>query len=423
MQAKQAATVVVVSLALPIVLAAPADAAPYLHLSNSAPSKLALSSVPHAYLSWYQQAARTCSGLPWPVLAGIGEMESDHGQSTAPGVHSAANFAGAEGPMQFEPGTFTAFAVRADRSRALSPYDPKDAIYTAAHMLCADGARGGSPSGIDSALFAYNHADWYPPQVMSWAAKYATSGTTEPVVLKRVAAVRAPARRAVVVHTVMPRRAPRVIVRRTPRDHVAPHVKAAPHVITAPRIKTAPHEVTAPRVTAKRHAAAARHKAAQTQTGNPLAPVGTTPVPTVPVPPVPSAMPSVSPAVPPAAPATAQPSQATPAPVPPVTPSATAQQLAAEAQQLSADAQQLSNEAQQLSAEAGQLSGPHGPAEVTPAPGSPTPAQAQPAAAPSADSSLSTSAGAPPTPGSGSAMTVPGSDQNGAGSLAGAPPV
>ena len=387
MQAKQAATVVVVSLALPIVLAAPADAAPYLHLSNSAPSKLALSSVPHAYLSWYQQAARTCSGLPWPVLAGIGEMESDHGQSTAPGVHSAANFAGAEGPMQFEPGTFTAFAVRADRSRALSPYDPKDAIYTAAHMLCADGARGGSPSGIDSALFAYNHADWYPPQVMSWAAKYATGGTTEPVVLKRVAAVRAPARRAVVVHTVMPRRAPRV--------------------------------------TAKRHAAAARHKAAQT--GNPLAPVGTTPVPTVPVPPVPSAMPSVSPAVPPAvppaAPATAQSSQATPAPVPPVTPSATAQQLAAEAQQLSADAQQLSNEAQQLSAEAGQLSGPHGPAEVAPAPGSSTPAQAQPAAAPSADSSLSTSAGAPPTPGSGPAMTVPGSDQNGAGSLAGAPPV
>ena len=58
MQAKQAATAVVVSLALPIVLAAPAEAAPYLHLSNSTPSKLALASVPRTYLSWYQQAAR-----------------------------------------------------------------------------------------------------------------------------------------------------------------------------------------------------------------------------------------------------------------------------------------------------------------------------------------------------------------------------
>ena len=243
MQAKQAATAVVVSLALPIVLAAPAEAAPYLHLSNSAPSELALSSVPHMYLSWYQQAARTCRGLPWPVLAGIGEMESDHGQSTAPGVHSAANFAGAEGPMQFEPGTFTAFAVKADRSRRLSPYDPQDAIFTAARMLCADGARGGSPSGIASALFAYNHADWYPPQVMRWAAKYATSGAAHPVVLKRSAATHAMRRRRVVVHPVPPRHAR---VRIAPHAPTPPHVSTAPHKTTAPRAIKMPHLTVAP---------------------------------------------------------------------------------------------------------------------------------------------------------------------------------
>jgi hypothetical protein len=36
----------------------------------------------------------------------IGTVESDNGQSNLPGVHSGANSAGAEGPMQFEPSTF-----------------------------------------------------------------------------------------------------------------------------------------------------------------------------------------------------------------------------------------------------------------------------------------------------------------------------
>ena len=58
----------------------------------------------------------------------------------------------------------------------LSPYDPADANYTAAAMLCANGARGGSTSGIENAIFAYNHADWYVSEVMSWAAKYAAQG-------------------------------------------------------------------------------------------------------------------------------------------------------------------------------------------------------------------------------------------------------
>ncbi len=58
-------------------------------------------------LALYQEAAATCSGLPWTVLAAIGTVESDNGQSTLPGVHSGANAAGAEGIMQFEPATFS----------------------------------------------------------------------------------------------------------------------------------------------------------------------------------------------------------------------------------------------------------------------------------------------------------------------------
>ena len=68
---------------------------------------------------------------PWSVLAGIGKVESDNGESSLPGVQSGANSAGAEGPMQFLPATFAAYAVNADPGQPLTPYDPADAIYTA----------------------------------------------------------------------------------------------------------------------------------------------------------------------------------------------------------------------------------------------------------------------------------------------------
>ena len=99
--------------------------------------------------------AGTCPGLPWAVLAGIGTVESDNGQSDLPGVHSGANFAGAEGPMQFEPATFAEFAVDADSGAKVTPYNPADAIYTAAAMLCASGASSGRPAGLQRAIFAY----------------------------------------------------------------------------------------------------------------------------------------------------------------------------------------------------------------------------------------------------------------------------
>jgi cell wall-associated NlpC family hydrolase len=135
-----------------------------------------MSGIPADYLAWYVAAAKTCPGLPWSVLAGIGEAESGHGRSALPGVRSGSSSAGAEGPMQLEPSAFGQFAVNADPGQPLSPYDPADAIYTAAAVLCARGARGGSPAGLQDAVFAYNHAQWYVSEVMAWAAKYATQG-------------------------------------------------------------------------------------------------------------------------------------------------------------------------------------------------------------------------------------------------------
>jgi len=167
-----AAVAVVLPLGLVLVVAAgPANGQASGGLA-SGPSVLALDRIPADYLALYLSAAPTCPGLPWGVLAGIGTVESDNGQSDAPGVHSGQNYARAEGPMQFEPATFAEYAVIVDRDGARDIYDPGDAIYTAAAMLCAHGAGAGSTAGIRQAVFAYNHSWAYVADVMAWAAKY-----------------------------------------------------------------------------------------------------------------------------------------------------------------------------------------------------------------------------------------------------------
>ncbi len=133
--------------------------------------------IPPAMLVLYQEAASTCPGLPWTVLAAIGTVESDNGQSTLAGVHSGANPAGAEGPMQFEPATFAEYAQPVPPGGAVppNPYDPADAVYAAARLLCANGASGGAD--IDGAVYAYNHAASYVAQVLALAQSLAAPST------------------------------------------------------------------------------------------------------------------------------------------------------------------------------------------------------------------------------------------------------
>ena len=180
-----AAVAVALPLALLLLVTAVSAAGPVTATSAGmsrpgGPSVLALQDIPPTYLTLYMDAAKTCPGLPWAVLAGIGKVESDHGRSPLPGVRSGANFAGAEGPMQFEPTTFAQYAVDGDHDGQLSPYDPADAVFTAAAMLCADGAASGTQAGIRQAVFAYNHSQSYVTLVLSWAARYAVPAPSGP---------------------------------------------------------------------------------------------------------------------------------------------------------------------------------------------------------------------------------------------------
>src|SRR3954464_6564387 len=65
------------------------------------PSATARAEIPAAYLALYQQAGARYGIDPW-ILAAIGSVETDHGRSTAPGVHTGVNTYGCcAGPMQF----------------------------------------------------------------------------------------------------------------------------------------------------------------------------------------------------------------------------------------------------------------------------------------------------------------------------------
>jgi hypothetical protein len=101
------------------------------------------------------------------ILAAINEVETNFDTSNAPGVHSGANSAGAEGAMQFEPGTWADYGiVGPGGANPPSPYDEIDAVWSAANYLHASGA----PWNWQNALFTYNHAGWYVAEVLRDAA-------------------------------------------------------------------------------------------------------------------------------------------------------------------------------------------------------------------------------------------------------------
>jgi hypothetical protein len=119
-----------------------------------------------SYLELYQQAARTCPGLSWSVLAAIGQIESGHGRNTGP------SSAGALGPMQFMPATWQAYGVDGDRDGKADIMNPYDAVPSAAKYLCANGAGQGGKR-LYTAIWHYNHAHWYVQQVLGLAQAYA----------------------------------------------------------------------------------------------------------------------------------------------------------------------------------------------------------------------------------------------------------
>jgi membrane-bound lytic murein transglycosylase B len=131
------------------------------------PTRAAVADVPRSYLRLYCQAS-TGARVPWPVLAAIGKVESDHGRVRLPGVRSGSNWAGACGPMQLGcvPGSKAGNAWA--RYGHGSVYAPANAIPAAARYLVDHGAR----HNLDRAIYAYNHSWSYVGRVKQLARRY-----------------------------------------------------------------------------------------------------------------------------------------------------------------------------------------------------------------------------------------------------------
>ena len=178
-----AAASIGILLLLPALLGPPADA-----------STSALHDIPPELLVIYEDAARRCD-MPWPVLAAVGKIETDHGRSALPGVRTGTNHAGAAGPMQFLGSTWAAYGQDGDLDGDTDIYSPPDAIHGAAAYLCANGA--GQPEHLRRALWHYNHDDRYVADVLLIASGYelpSASASTYAVPIARVdeAALAAP---------------------------------------------------------------------------------------------------------------------------------------------------------------------------------------------------------------------------------------
>jgi hypothetical protein len=164
--------------------------------------------IPQAALTAYQSAAvvidtadPTCH-LDWALLAGIGQIESDHGQVGGSSLDAAGvahpsiigprldgrqstsvvrdtdagrldgdpRFDHAVGPMQFLPSTWAVVAVDGDNDGTRNVEDIDDAALGSAVYLCAGDGDLSTGPGSRAAVLRYNHSQAYADKVLAVAA-------------------------------------------------------------------------------------------------------------------------------------------------------------------------------------------------------------------------------------------------------------
>ncbi|GAA0550354.1 transglycosylase protein with SLT domain [Saccharopolyspora erythraea NRRL 2338] len=192
--------------------------------AEPAPGPTGRLGIPGVVLDAYRQAEQTLTrsnprcGLQWPVLAGIGRIESGHARSGrvdargtttspilgprldgAPGVAAIPDTdAGAldsdpvwdraVGPMQFIPSTWRRHAADGNADGIRSPHNVFDAALASGRYLCAGGGDLRERDQLAAAVFRYNHSDGYVRAVLGFADAYARGVVPTRVVLDVVPA-------------------------------------------------------------------------------------------------------------------------------------------------------------------------------------------------------------------------------------------
>ncbi len=192
--------------AVPLLVLAGGDGAGATDLQTP-PSAAALAEIP-PYLLGHYEAAPSCLGLPWQIVAAIGYTESRHGAGridpttgdTNPPIigvaldgthgrpaihvppggspwHSDPVWDHAVGPMQFLTATWATWGIDANGDGIDSPHNAYDAIAAAGRYLC-----NGQPilDSIDAALWRYDPDPDYATQEVAIAIRYGMSPGGDP---------------------------------------------------------------------------------------------------------------------------------------------------------------------------------------------------------------------------------------------------
>jgi murein DD-endopeptidase MepM/ murein hydrolase activator NlpD len=148
-------------------LALPSSAFPNLPGGVATPAALSTPPAMPVQLDYPQllglwQSAGAAYGIPWQVLAAINKVESNFGRNMGP------SSAGAIGWMQFMPSTWERWGMDANGDGIADPWNPDDAVYSAARYLAA----AGGATDLAQAVYSYNHAGWYVNEVLGLAQLY-----------------------------------------------------------------------------------------------------------------------------------------------------------------------------------------------------------------------------------------------------------
>lgn len=147
--------------------------------------------IPAQYIPIYQKAEQQFK-VPWNVLAAVHKVETNYGQ-----ISPMLSPVGAMGHMQFMCRTWVGwslpgsplgscassvdytdlslikkhrgFGIDGDGDGKADPFNPVDAIFTAAKYLASNGAANGR---VEEALLAYNHSSEYVQKVMGYAVMF-----------------------------------------------------------------------------------------------------------------------------------------------------------------------------------------------------------------------------------------------------------
>jgi hypothetical protein len=175
-----------------------------------------VSGIPGTVLAAYQKAANDLAiavpgcRLTWPLLAGIGKVESSHasggrvdaqgntrGKILGPVLDGGPGMAAisdtdhglydgnttwdrAVGPMQFIPGTWATYGADGNGDGVKNPHNVFDAARATGDYLCQGGADLSNPQQLVQAVLRYNHSMDYVSTVLRWMQAYSRQTVTIP---------------------------------------------------------------------------------------------------------------------------------------------------------------------------------------------------------------------------------------------------